>query len=159
MPPNLSFRPVGSEDHDFLLLLFASAREIELENLNWDDAQRDTFLEMQFNAQQTHYHDHFPERRHHLILLDNQPIGMIDTACGPEEIRVLDIILCPESRNSGIGTSLLKNLLEESDRSLRPVRLYAEKFNPFLTLYKRLGFRIIDDTGVHYHLERNPRQQ
>ena len=159
MRSNLSFRPVGSEDREFLLLLFASAREIELENLNWDGAQRKTFLEMQFNAQQTHYQDHFPERKHHLILLDNQPIGMIDTAYGPEEIRVLDIILRPESRNCGIGTSLMSNLLEESDRSARPVRLYVEKFNPVLTLYKRLGFRVIDDTGVHYHMERNPRQQ
>jgi len=159
MHPNLSLRPVEPGDRDFLILLFASARETEIANLDWDGAQRKTFLEMQFNAQQTHYQNHFLHREHHLILHDNQPIGMVDVAYEPGEIRVLDIILRLENRNGGIGTSLMNYLLEESDRSARPVRLYVEKFNPVLSLYNRLGFQVIDDTGVHYHMERNPRQQ
>ena len=157
MHRNLSFRPVEPGDRDFLLLLFAGAREKELENLNWVGAQRQAFLEMQFKAQQAHYQNHFPQREHQIILLNNRPIGMIDISRSVEEIRVLDIILLPENRNSGIGTSLMNSILEESDRSAKPVRLYVEKFNPVLTLYRRLGFRIIDDTGVHYHMEKLPR--
>ena len=156
MSRNLSFRPVETEDRAFLLSLFASARERELETLNWDSVQRDVFLEMQFNAQQDHYQSHFPQREHQIIMLDNQPIGMMDISRGSDEIRVLDIILRPENRNSGIGTSLMSNLLKESDRSAQPVRLYVEKFNPVLALYNRLGFQTIDDTGVHYHMERLP---
>ena len=158
MSRNLSFRPVETEDRAFLLSLFTSARERELENVNWDGLQRETFLEMQYNAQQAHYQNHFPQREHRIILLDNRSIGMMDISRGSGEIRVLDIILRPENRNYGIGTSLMSNLLEESDRSAQPVRLYVEKFNPVLSLYKRLGFQTIDDTGVHYHMERLPDQ-
>jgi ribosomal protein S18 acetylase RimI-like enzyme len=127
--------------------------------LNWDDAQGQVFLEMQFNAQQTHYQHHFPQREHQIILMENHPIGMLDIVRRSEEIRVLDIILIPENRNSGIGASLMNNILKESDRSAKPVRLYVEKFNPALTLYRRLGFQIIEDTGVHYHMERLPRMK
>ena len=156
---NLSFRPVESQDSAFLLSLFASAREKELETLDWDGAQRDAFLEMQFNAQQNHYQNHFPQREHQIVLLDNRPIGMMDISRDSQEIRVLDIILLPENRNAGIGTLLMNHLLEDSDRSTRPVRLYVEKFNPVLSLYTRLGFQTIVDTGVHYHMERLPGQK
>lgn len=139
-----------------MLFLFAGAREKELENLNWGGAQRQVFLEMQFNAQQTHYQHHFPQREHQIILMEEHPIGMLDIVRTSKEIRILDIILLPENRNSGIGTVLMNSLLEESDRSAKPVRMYVEKFNPVLNLYRRLGFRVIDDTGVHYHMEKLP---
>ena len=156
MVGNLSSRPVRPEDSVFLLALFSSARKNELDSLNWDAGRRQAFLEMQFQAQQSHYQEHFPLRDHRIVLLNNHPIGMTDIARGKNEIRVLDIILRPENRNSGIGTQLMQNLLDEADQSGRPIRLYVEKFNPALNLYKRLDFSIIEDTGVHYHMERLP---
>ena len=158
MSRNITFRTVAPEDRAFLLSLFASARERELETLNWDSAQRDAFIEMQFNAQQNHYQNHFPQREHLVVFLDSRSIGMMDIARGSEEIRVLDVIIRPENRNAGIGTALMSDLLDESDRSAKPVRLYVEKFNPVITLYRRLGFQTIEDTGVHYHMERRPGQ-
>ena len=158
MSQNLSFRPVETADRDFLLTLFASAREKELEAINWDNNRRQAFLTMQFDAQQTHYQRHFPEREHQIILLDNRLIGMTDIVRTAEEIRVLDIILRPENRNFGIGTGLIRDLLAEADGSGKPVRLYVEKFNPAQRLYARFGFTIIDDTGVNYHMQRLPGQ-
>lgn len=156
MVGNLSSRPVRPEDSVFLLALFSSARKNELDSLNWDAVRRQSFLEMQFQAQQNHYQEHFPLRDHRIVLLNSHPIGMTDIARKNDEIRVLDIILQPENRNSGLGTQLMQNLLDEADQSGRPIRLYVEKFNPALNLYKRLDFSIIEDTGVHYHMERLP---
>lgn len=156
MAGNLSSRPVRPKDGAFLLALFSSARKNELDSLNWDAGRRQAFLEMQFNAQQSHYQKHFPLRDHRIVLLNSHPIGMTDIARRKKEIRVLDIILKPENRNSGLGTQLMQNLLDEADQSGRPIRLYVEKFNPALNLYKRLDFSIIEDTGVHYHMERFP---
>lgn len=156
MAENLSFRSVRPEDSVFLLALFSSARKNELDSLNWDAESRQAFLEMQFQAQQNHYQEHFPSRDHRIVLLDKHPIGMTDIARGKKEIRVLDIILKPENRNMGIGTTLMQDVLDAADKSGKAIRLYVEKFNPAFSLYRRLGFTVIDDTGVHYHMERLP---
>jgi len=156
MAGNLSSRPVRPEDSVFLLALFSSARKNELDSLNWDAGRRQAFLEMQFQAQQSHYQEHFPSRDHRIVLLDKHPIGMTDIARGKKEIRVLDIILKPENRNMGIGTTLMQDVLDAADKSGKAIRLYVEKFNPAFSLYRRLGFTIIGDTGVHYQMERLP---
>ncbi len=156
MAKNLSFRPVKSRDNAFLLALFSSARKKELDSLKWDACRRQTFLEMQFQAQQSHYQENFPSRDHRIVLLDKRPIGITDIARDEKEIRVLDIILKPENRNKGIGTTLMQAILDEADQSGMAVRLYAEKFNPAISFYRRLGFTVIGDTGVHSHMERLP---
>jgi ribosomal protein S18 acetylase RimI-like enzyme len=75
----------------------------------------------------------------------------------PEDsVFLLDIILKPENRNSGIGTTLMQDILDAADKSGKAIRLYVEKFNPAFSLYRRLGFTVIDDTGVHYHMEKLP---
>ena len=58
----------------------------------------------------------FP-RDHRIVLLDKRPIGMTDIARGKTEVRVLDIILKPESRNAGISTTLMRAVMDEADKS------------------------------------------
>ena len=157
MPANLTLRPVGAEDKAFLRNLFASSRERELAMVDWDPEQRRVFVEMQFQAQQDHYRKHFPHRDHLIVLANGQqPVGMTDVHRSAQEMRVLDIIIAPDHRNVGIGTALMQDLLSEADRTGQTIRLYVEKFNPAARLYHRLGFTVIEDTGVHYGMARPP---
>jgi ribosomal protein S18 acetylase RimI-like enzyme len=71
----------------------------------------------------------------------------------PEELRVVDIALLPEFRRRGIGTGLLRALLEEEAGRGLPVRIHVERFSPALALYERLGFRLLEDRGVYLFLE------
>ena len=96
MAKNLSFRPVRPRDSAFMLALFSSTRKKEPDSLDWDADRRQVFLETQFQAQQSHYQEHFPSRDHRIVLLDERPIGMTDIARGKTEVRVLDIILKPK---------------------------------------------------------------
>ena len=152
----LSLRSVGPEDQNFLLSLFESAREKELAWVDWKADRRRIFIETQFRAQQKHYQKHFPNRDHHIVMLDGKPAGMTDIARNAEEIRVLDIIILPEHRNAGIGTALMRKLITEADHLGKTLRLYVEKFNPACGLYTRLGFSVAEDAGVHYLMERRP---
>jgi len=154
MTADLSLRSVGPEDQNLLLALFASAREKELALVDWSDDRRRVFLETQFRAQQEHYQKHFSHRDHHIVMLNGRPVGMTDIARSDQEIRVLDVIILPEFRNTGIGTELMQDLLVEADHLGKTLRLYVEKFNPAFRLYTRLGFTVIEDTGVHYLMER-----
>ena len=151
--PVVTLRPVNTGDEDFLLEVYASTREDELARLPWDDNQRARFLRMQFDAQQQDYKRRFPDAEHHLILLNDQPIGRHYVAMKESEIRILEIAILPADRKKGVGTHLITNLLHEAAKTRRLVRVYVERLNPSLDLFERLGFARVDDIGSHFLLE------
>jgi ribosomal protein S18 acetylase RimI-like enzyme len=154
MPSDLvTLRPVSLGDEDFLFEVYASTRVDELAQLPWDDNQRESFLRMQFNAQQQDYQRRFPDADHRLILLDDQPIGRQYVATSKSEIRILEIAILPAHRRKGIGTRLIVSLLHEAAQTRKIVRLYVERFNPSLELFERMGFAQADDIGSHFLLE------
>lgn len=149
-----TLRSVQPADEHFLLDVYADHRKEELDQASWNAEQRQTFLSQQFHAQIHHYRSHYPQGNHDIILFDTTPIGRIYIDRGDEEIRLLDISLLSEYRNRGVGTVLMRNLLDETDRVAKPVRLYVYKMNQAVRFYERLGFQCVEDTGVHYFMER-----
>ena len=148
-----TLRPVSSDDEAFLIEVYASTRAEEVAGLPWDANQRDSFMRMQFAAQQQDYQRRFPDSDHRLLLLDGRRAGRVYLARTENEIRILDIALAPEHRNKGIGTRIIKDLLTEASQSRKPVRVYVEQFNPALALFERLGFSRAEDIGTHFLLE------
>lgn len=145
------------EDKGFLFELYAKTREQEMSLVDWNDAQKEAFLKMQFVAQLSHYLDYYPEAEHDLILLNEQAIGRTYVDRRLNEIQLMDISILPEHRNMGIGSHLMKALLEESAQSNKPVRLYVWEFNDgAYRFYKRLGFSEVQKQGVHIYMERLP---
>ncbi|HAV35433.1 MAG TPA: GNAT family N-acetyltransferase, partial [Massilia sp.] len=68
---------------------------------------------------------------------------------GAAEIRVIDIALLAQYRGQGIGTTLLRSLLDEARRGARRVTIHVEENNPALALYLRLGFTQIETHGLY----------
>ena len=68
----------------------------------------------------------------------------------------MDIALLPEYRNGGIGSGLLRELLEEAAATSRRLTIHVERYNPALRLYRRLGFEPVGETGVYLLLALNP---
>ncbi len=50
MDQTISLRPITAEDVDFLYRVYASTRADEMKLVDWDDAQKRAFLEMQFKG-------------------------------------------------------------------------------------------------------------
>lgn len=150
---DVTLRPAGPGDAEFLRLLYASTRDAELALVDWDDAGRAAFLRMQFEAQDRHYRAQFPEARFDVIEREGRPIGRLYVDRSPDEIRVIDIALLPEHRRRGIGTALLRAILEESVRGGRPVRLHVERTSPAARFYERLGFVSLDEGPIYRGLE------
>jgi ribosomal protein S18 acetylase RimI-like enzyme len=155
-PRALTFRPIGPEDAAFLYKVYASTRADELALTDWDEAQKEAFLTMQFNAQHQDYQANYTDADFLIILLGDRSIGRLYLDRLETEIRIIDIALLPEYRNSGIGTALLKDILAEAARVGKPVRIHVEMFNPAFRLYQRLGFRKLEDRGVYYFMEWSP---
>jgi ribosomal protein S18 acetylase RimI-like enzyme len=136
--------------------VYASTRAEELAVVPWDDAQKDAFLRMQFDAQDAWYREAYAQASFEVILVEGAAAGRLYLHRGPSEIRIVDIALLPEHRGSGIGTSLLEALFEEADAAGKSVTIHVERMNPALRLYERLGFSVAEDKGVFLFLERLP---
>jgi RimJ/RimL family protein N-acetyltransferase len=152
----ITLRQVQPEDEAFLREAYASTRAEELALTNWDDAQREAFINMQFAAQQQHYRSRYPDAEHQIILANGQPVGRIYVDRRPQEIRILDITLLPEHRDLGIGTPLVEALIAEAAQSARRVSIYVESYNRSQRLFARLGFSPIEDNGIQVLMEWRP---
>ena len=109
----VSFRPLRPDDEAFLYQLYTTVRE-DVQATDWDEAQKTTFLAMQFRAQHTFYQDNFRQATFDLVLLKDKPIGRLYLDRRTDEIRIIDIALLPQYRNIGLGTVLLKEVKEET---------------------------------------------
>ncbi|HEX9373567.1 MAG TPA: GNAT family N-acetyltransferase [Roseiflexaceae bacterium] len=154
---NVSFRPICADDEPFLRHVYASTRLEELAPLGWSVEQQAAFLNQQFDAQHHHYQQYYTDAEFLMILLDERPIGRLYVARWPTQIALIDIALLPEYRSAGIGSRLLRALLDEAAAAGKPLRIHVEKFNPALRLYQRLGFYPIEDKGVYWYMEWSPR--
>jgi len=152
----ITLRLIGENDRDLLYRIYASTREQELAQVAWDEAQKAAFLRMQFDAQYRYYQANYPNAQFEVILLNGEPAGRLYVDRRPSEIRIVDIALLPEYRGQGIGSALLRELLAEGARAGLPVTIHVESFNPALRLYQRLGFRMAEDKGVYYFMEKPP---
>jgi ribosomal protein S18 acetylase RimI-like enzyme len=149
-------RPVRDGDRAFLVDLYASVREQELAQVPWDDATKSAFVEHQFAAQDAHYRGNYPGATLDVIEVDGTRAGRLYVHRGPSDIRIMDIALAPSFRGRGIGTALLRSLIEEADASRRKLSIHVEANNPARSLYERLGFAPAGEHGVYVLMEREP---
>ena len=86
------------------------------------------------------------------IIIDDKIIGSVCIK-DLENAKLLDeIYLEKEFRNKGIGTDIIRTIIENN----KNVYLWVYKENiKAVSLYKRLGFKIIDETESRYYMEYN----
>jgi ribosomal protein S18 acetylase RimI-like enzyme len=154
--PETRLRPVADDDREFLVELYDSVREPELAHLTWDAAARAAFIEQQFGAQDAHYRTNYPGATLDVIEVDGERAGRLYVHRGPSDIRIMDIAIAPAFRGRGIGTELLRALIEEAERSGRKLSIHVEMNNPAKRLYERLGFEPAGEHGVYVLMERPP---
>jgi ribosomal protein S18 acetylase RimI-like enzyme len=152
----ITLRPVSSSDRDFLLRVYASAREEELRLVDWSVDQKTAFVRMQFDAQDAYYREHYSPATFDVVEVDGEPVGRLYVARWEDEIRIMDIALLPRYRGHGLGAQLVRDLLDEGSRAGKRVSIHVEKHNPALRLYERLGFAPVADRGVYLLLEAQP---
>jgi ribosomal protein S18 acetylase RimI-like enzyme len=150
----LRLRPVEDADRAFLVELYGSTREDELAPVGLDEATKRAFVEQQFSAQDAHYRGNYPGATLDVIEVDGRPAGRLYVHRGPSDIRIMDIALMPEFRGGGIGTGLLRGLMDEADASGRKLSIHVELNNPARSLYDRLGFRPAGEHGIYVLMER-----
>ncbi|NOX43737.1 MAG: GNAT family N-acetyltransferase [Gammaproteobacteria bacterium] len=147
-----SLRKHTHNDIPFMEALYASTRESELAMTNFSQQEKLDFLKQQFSAQYSHYTQHYCTDAFNIIEFDNAPIGRLFVDYWEKEIRIVDIALMPEYRNTGVGTYFFHQLFEQAKTSGKSVTIHVEHNNPAKRLYERLGFELKTKTNDIYLL-------
>jgi ribosomal protein S18 acetylase RimI-like enzyme len=148
-----TLRPETEDDLPFLMLLYASTREAELAITGWSLEEKRAFVLNQFQAQRRHYRTYIPECRFDVIECQGEPFGRLYLASGPTRLNIVDIALLPKWCGRGIGTSIVRAVMETAEQSGRGVVIFVEKYNPALRLYRRLSFTEVQDVGMQFEME------
>lgn len=155
---NISLRSATAEDAAFQFGVYMSTRTDELAAVPWTDEQKVAFLRMQFEAQARSYRLQFSTANWSIVLRDETPVGRLIVHRTADEIRLVDVALLSSARGAGIGTALIHQLQAEAAGAGLPLRLHVEAFNRAAKLYRRLGFRPINEHGLHIEMEWRSRE-
>jgi GNAT superfamily N-acetyltransferase len=147
----LMLRPVTGGDDEFVYQVYASTRAAEMALVDWSAEQKEAFLRMQVNAQKDHYQIYYPNAQYRVIQRAGVLLGRLITEQLQDSLLVIDIALLPEHRGAGIGTAVMKYVMNEAVQLNLPVVLRVEFFNPALHLYTRLGFVKTGEMWSIYH--------
>jgi GNAT superfamily N-acetyltransferase len=150
----VKLRPVAAEDEEFLLKVYASTRAEELAQVPWSDEEKAAFLKWQSSLQRKEYEANYPDIEYDVILFDGQPAGRIWISRDEENIRLLDIAILDEFQNRGVGTVLLRGLIDEATHSNKKLRHMVFVLNEDAKrFYERLGFVVFEEFGAYVHME------
>jgi ribosomal protein S18 acetylase RimI-like enzyme len=139
----IELRQIETSDFDFLWQLHnAALKEYVTKTWGWDENwQRESFIKT-FNPSEGK-----------IIVIDGRDAGYLWVIEKENEVLLASIRLLPKHQNHGIGSKIIRDLLDKSEK---PVRLQVLKVNPARHLYERLGFEICEETATHFTMKAVP---
>ena len=152
-------RPVTAADRALLVELYGSTRDEELSQVVWAEGQREAFVLMQFEVQDTQYRANNPDATFDVIEVDGNPAGRLYVDRRADDIRIVDIALLPHFRGAGVGGHLIATLTDEAAATGRSVSIHVEVHNRAVALYRRLGFVTVGELGLYRRMEWTPEIQ
>jgi ribosomal protein S18 acetylase RimI-like enzyme len=90
-----------------------------------------------------------------IITLDGMDIGWLQSFVKDDAVFLGQLFVDNALRRRGIGTEVVKALIEEAARDGRPMTLGVVKINPALRLYERLGFRTTHEDERKFYMRRD----
>lgn len=89
-----------------------------------------------------------------IIALAGRPIGLLKkVAREGKKWRLIQIQLVPEQQSKGLGTSILKALVDGAKQSGASITLSVLRANPARRLYERSGFRVVSESAHAYEMQ------
>ena len=139
------FRPLTDSDYDFIYQVKKNAYKnyVEMNFGSWNEEDQQGYFAKFMEA----YKDGAV-----IITKDGIDIGFYNGELVDDTYEIGNICIIPEYQNRGIGTAILKDILDANKD--RTVTLQYFKQNPVGRLYERLGFKVVGETKFHYQMSR-----
>jgi ribosomal protein S18 acetylase RimI-like enzyme len=137
----LSTRLEVAADEAFLLRLFESVKGPLFARMPVDDVMKARLLDMQFRAMMQSYRASCPSGAFQIVTMDDAPIGQLIAHIAADRVYVVYIALLPSWRRRGIGSALIRALLDEAQADDLGCEATVALDNiPSLQLWAGLGF-------------------
>ncbi|WP_321858168.1 GNAT family N-acetyltransferase [Paraburkholderia tropica] len=89
---------------------------------------------------------------HEIIQYDGDEIGCMAVVAEEDVLSLEKLYILPAFQGRGIGTWLLKRLIERAHACNKPIRLRVLRVNPARRLYERNGFLIDSSSDVRHFM-------
>ncbi|MEQ4204507.1 GNAT family N-acetyltransferase [Actinopolymorpha sp. B9G3] len=126
-------RSAGPDDGDFIFATRRSTFRAYVERISgWDDTQQRAATNEELGRLPFEIVEEWGDPIGYLCVLHQEDLDFLE-----------ELALVPQAQGRGIGTHLLRRILEKAHRRRVPVRLSVFADNPARNLYARLGFGVV----------------
>ncbi len=139
-----SLRPARLEDSEFVFQVKKAALGEYIEKTwGWDEEFQRDF----------HVNEYEPTKVE-IICWQDTDMGWMQVERGSDDIRLTAIYILPEYQSRGVGSTVIRQIIEEAAATHSPVTLEVLKVNPRAQqLYEKLGFVVTGETETHNLME------
>ena len=134
-------RPAVDQDFQFCLNLHHKAYKVYVSVMwGWDE-----------ELQNKMFQDDFVVKGTWIVSLGKQDIGYYQLNEKDNTIHICNLIIDQNFQGIGIGSSILKEIIDASTTNNKVIKLGVFKMNQrAMKLYGRLGFKVVEETKTHY---------
>jgi ribosomal protein S18 acetylase RimI-like enzyme len=136
---DIALRPATVDDAEFFFTLHKGSLGPYVDQIwGWDDEDQRAYLA-----------GHLVLERVRVIVVDGVDVGRLDVEEHDDEVFLALIELAPDHQGRGIGSRLIRELLDRAGADGKRVTLSVLEVNPrAYQLYRRLGFTEVSRDGV-----------
>lgn len=138
-----ALRPARPEDFDYCARLYFEGMENITKGFKLD-----------MEAQIVGFRRRWDVTQVRIITLGGTDIGWLQSFVSDDALFLGQLFVDGTLRRQGIGTKIVKGLIEEAARAGQAITLGVVKTNPALRLYERLGFRTTHEDERKFYMRR-----
>ena len=137
-------RPAEATDAEFARSVhYRAYRDVVIRQYGtWDEKAQDDF-----------FADDWCAATHQIVIYEDVLCGYICVEYRDEDIHIRELVIDPEFQSKGVGTFLLREVINDAEAHQVPVRLGTQRVNRAVNLYRKIGFREFERTATHILME------
>lgn len=142
-----TLRPAISSDREFLFTLFIQTMKLVVEQTwSWDNEWQRADFDRRFSSYTVS-----------IIEINEQAIGGLFVEDSEGSVFVHELQLLPALQNRGVGTAVMRGVIDRATRRGVPVDLTVVPANHRAQrFYERLGFEVIGTDSPFIRMRRDP---
>jgi ribosomal protein S18 acetylase RimI-like enzyme len=136
-----TFRAASEEDYLWLWALKRETMRPYVEQMwgGWDDASQEAFFRRNFIPANVR-----------VIVAAGEDVGLLHVEREAQALFLANLQISPAFQNHGLGSAVVRRVMEEARTAGLPLRLQVLKSNqPARRLYERLGFEVTEEGHMH----------
>jgi len=143
---NIALRTAWDDDVAFARnLYFETMRGIVERLFGWDQSREEKNFARFFKLDEVR-----------IITADGQDVGWIQEQISERSINLGSFYVAPAMQGRGIGTQVLRMLLERAARESKAMTLAVVKINPARQFYEKRGFRTTHEDAHKVYMSASP---